>query len=80
MEEMICYKTYFLLKHIAVFSYPITLSQVSYRLCPVPPKFEKCQAVNVTITKLSSQEHKRYGESPIIVKQFMKGFLSKEVD
>ena len=40
-----------------------------------PPKFEKCQAVNVTITKLSSQEHKRYVGSPIIVKQFMKGFL-----
>jgi len=43
---------------------PLKGDQVSYRLCPVPPKFEKCQAVNVTITKLSSQEHKRW-DTPV---------------
>eukprot|EP00092_Neocalanus_flemingeri_P097076 GFUD01123662.1.p1 GENE.GFUD01123662.1~~GFUD01123662.1.p1 ORF type:complete len:154 (+),score=38.83 GFUD01123662.1:361-822(+) len=34
--------------------------QVSYRLCPIPPKFEKCQAVHVTITRMSTQSHKRW--------------------
>eukprot|EP00090_Calanus_glacialis_P022823 TRINITY_DN35147_c0_g1_i1.p1 TRINITY_DN35147_c0_g1~~TRINITY_DN35147_c0_g1_i1.p1 ORF type:complete len:190 (+),score=45.91 TRINITY_DN35147_c0_g1_i1:151-720(+) len=39
---------------------PLNGDQVSYRLCPIPPKFEKCQAVNVTITKMSDQSHKRW--------------------
>jgi len=43
---------------------PLKGDQVSYRLCPVPPKFEKCQAVNVTITKMSSQQHKRW-DTPV---------------
>ena len=34
--------------------------QVSFRLCPVPPKFERCQAVNVTITKMVDLPHKRW--------------------
>ena len=36
------------------------LTQVSFRLCPVPPKFERCQAVNVTITKMVDLPHKRW--------------------
>jgi len=39
---------------------PMKGDQVSYRLCPIPPKLEKCQAVNVTITKMSPQAHKRW--------------------
>ena len=35
------------------------LMKVSYRLCPIPPKFEKCQAVNVQIVKMSPVHHKR---------------------
>ena len=33
--------------------------QVSFRLCPVPPKFERCQAVNVLITRMVDLPHKR---------------------
>lgn len=39
---------------------PLKGDQVCFRLCPIPPKFEKCQAVNVTITKMSTQSHKRW--------------------
>jgi len=35
--------------------------KVSYRLCPVPPKFDKHQAVDVHITSMSSSgEHKSW--------------------
>jgi len=39
---------------------PMKGDQVSFRLCPIPPKFEKCQAVNVQITKMSPQNHNRW--------------------
>jgi len=39
---------------------PLKGDQVSYRLCPVPPKFERCQAVTVTITKMVDSPHKRW--------------------
>jgi len=39
---------------------PLKGDQVSFRLCPVPPKFERCQAVNVTITKMVDLPHKRW--------------------
>jgi hypothetical protein len=34
--------------------------QVNYSLCPIPPKFEKFQAVNVRITSMSPLPHARY--------------------
>merc|ERR1712107_298338 len=37
--------------------------KVSYRLCPIPPKFERSQAVNVQITQMSPSTHKRW-DSP----------------
>jgi len=43
---------------------PLKGDQVSYRLCPVPPKFEKYQAVNVKITKMIPQHHKRW-DTPV---------------
>lgn len=39
---------------------PLKGDQVSYRLCPVPPKFERCQAVSVQITKMVELPHKRW--------------------
>jgi len=39
---------------------PLKGDQVSYRLCPVPPKFERCQAVNVTIINMVDLPHKRW--------------------
>merc|ERR1712211_223375 len=39
---------------------PLKGDQVSFRLCPVPPKFERCQAVNVTIIKMVNLPHKRW--------------------
>merc|ERR1712130_423553 len=39
---------------------PLKGDQVSFRLCPVPPKFERCQAVNVSITKMVDLPHKRW--------------------
>lgn len=34
--------------------------KVSYSLCPIPPKFEKFQAVNVRITSMSPLPHARW--------------------
>jgi len=42
---------------------PMKGDKVSYRLCPIPPKFEKCQAVNVQIVKMSPVHHKRWESS-----------------
>merc|ERR1711936_97727 len=42
---------------------PMKGDKVSYRLCPIPPKFERSQAVNVQITKMSASTHKRW-DSP----------------
>ena len=38
---------------------PMQGDKVSYKLCPIPPKFEKCQAVHVQIVKMSPTNHKR---------------------
>lgn len=37
--------------------------KVSYKMCPIPPKFEKFQAVNVRITSMSPQPHNRWMDS-----------------
>merc|ERR1712029_873345 len=42
---------------------PMKGDKVSYRLCPIPPKFERSQAVNVQITQMSPSTHKRW-DSP----------------
>jgi len=42
---------------------PMKDDKVSFRLCPIPPKFERCQAVNVQITEMSSSPHRRW-DSP----------------
>jgi len=42
---------------------PMKEDKVSFRLCPIPPKFERCQAVNVQITEMSSSPHRRW-DSP----------------
>lgn len=39
---------------------PLKGDVVSYRLCPVPPKFERYQAVNVSITRMTDMAHKRW--------------------
>ena len=38
---------------------PLRGDRVSFRLCPIPPKFERAQAVNVQITQMTSSCHKR---------------------
>lgn len=37
--------------------------KVSYRLCPIPPRFDKFQAVHVHILNLTNEEHHRW-ETP----------------
>merc|ERR1712179_343791 len=39
---------------------PLKGDKVSYRLCPVPPKFERYQAVTVHITRMTEVPHKRW--------------------
>jgi len=39
---------------------PIPGDRVKYQLCPIPPKFEKCQAVHVHIVDLKLALHKRW--------------------
>jgi len=38
---------------------------VSYQLCPIPPKFEKQQAIHVSIRNLSPGIHERWTEPPV---------------
>lgn len=38
--------------------------KVRYRLCPIPPKFEKFQAVHVHIINLTPNVHQKWGPSP----------------
>ena len=38
--------------------------EVSYRLVPIPPKFEKKQAVHVQITNFTPEVHQRW-QSPL---------------
>jgi len=42
---------------------PMKEDKVTFRLCPIPPKFERCQAVNVQITVMASSHHRRW-DSP----------------
>ncbi|XP_073982972.1 cold shock domain-containing protein CG9705 [Rhodnius prolixus] len=42
---------------------PLPGDKVKYRLCPIPPKFEKCQAVHVEIINYTPEVHLRW-DSP----------------
>lgn len=42
---------------------PLPGDEVRYRLCPIPPKLEKCQAVRVEIINLTPQVHLKW-DSP----------------
>lgn len=37
--------------------------EVKYRLCIIPPKYEKYQAVHVQIIHFSDEKHKRWEEA-----------------
>ncbi|KAK7605043.1 hypothetical protein V9T40_006229 [Parthenolecanium corni] len=39
---------------------PLPGDEVNYRLCPIPPKFEKNQAVHVKIVNLTPQVHLKW--------------------
>ncbi|KAL3275278.1 hypothetical protein HHI36_020046 [Cryptolaemus montrouzieri] len=39
---------------------PLPGDRVKYQLCPLPPKFEKFQAVHVKIVVLNKEVHKRW--------------------
>jgi len=39
---------------------PLVGDRVKYQLCPVPPKFEKFQAVHVHIVNLKPELHRRW--------------------
>lgn len=41
---------------------PLPGDEVSYRLCAIPPKFEKTQAIHVRITHFSAETHQRWEE------------------
>ncbi|XP_055627210.1 cold shock domain-containing protein CG9705 [Toxorhynchites rutilus septentrionalis] len=42
---------------------PLPGDEVSYRLCTIPPKFEKVQAIHVHITNLTPEKHCRWEET-----------------
>lgn len=39
---------------------PMPEDRVKYRLCPIPPKFEKCQAVHVHLINLKPEQHAKW--------------------
>ncbi|XP_077298512.1 cold shock domain-containing protein CG9705 [Arctopsyche grandis] len=41
---------------------PLPGDEVRYRLCPIPPKFEKCQAVSVHIVHLTPEKHMKWDQ------------------
>lgn len=41
---------------------PLPGDEVSYRLCSIPPKFEKVQAIHVQITHLTPEKHSKWEE------------------
>ncbi|KAI5633675.1 hypothetical protein NE865_13623 [Phthorimaea operculella] len=41
---------------------PLPGDEVIYRLCPIPPKFEKNQAVHVRINHLTPEKHQKWSE------------------
>lgn len=41
---------------------PLPGDEVSYRLCAIPPKFEKVQAIHVHITHLTPEKHSKWEE------------------
>lgn len=41
---------------------PLPGDEVTYRLCPIPPKFEKYQAVHVKIIQLVHERHLKWHE------------------
>jgi hypothetical protein len=42
---------------------PLSGDEVVYRMCSIPPKYEKYQAIHVQITNLTPEVHTRW-ESP----------------
>lgn len=42
---------------------PLPGDAVSYRLCAIPPKFEKHQAIHVKITHFSPETHQRWEDT-----------------
>lgn len=42
---------------------PMPGDEVQYRLCAIPPKFEKHQAVHVQISNLTPEVHHKWEES-----------------
>lgn len=42
---------------------PLPGDEVTYRLCPIPPKFEKYQAVHVRIIQLVHERHLKWHEA-----------------
>lgn len=42
---------------------PLPGDEVSYRLCFIPPKFEKVQAIHVQITHLTPEKHSKWEET-----------------
>lgn len=43
---------------------PLPGDEVKYRLCPIPPKFEKFQAVQVHIINLTPEVHLKWDVLP----------------
>jgi len=39
---------------------PLPGDEVKYKLCPIPPKYEKNQAINVQIVNLTPEVHLRW--------------------
>lgn len=43
---------------------PLAGDEVKYRLCPIPPKFEKCQAIHVEIVNFTPEVHLKWDTPP----------------
>lgn len=57
-----------IVKHTFIYSIegeyvPMQDDEVKYRLCIIPPKYEKYQAVHVQIIHFSEEKHKKWEES-----------------
>ncbi|EDS31876.1 conserved hypothetical protein [Culex quinquefasciatus] len=49
---------------------PLPGDEVSYRLCFIPPKFEKTQAIHVQITHLTPEKHCKWEEIASMVPHY----------
>lgn len=67
LQKLFCYILYMFLFYFSIEGeyVPLPGDEVIYRLCPIPPKFEKNQAVHVRIVHLTPEKHLKWDEPPL---------------